>query len=101
MNQVILSGSIYSIKRFDKLVSITLAQQETYNGQEFTHYHSLVGFGHIMDHASNLKKDDQIFVIGKIQTRKSENPKTGNTEYKTNVVISKLSKNVDLDAVEF
>jgi len=59
--------------------------------QEETEWHKLVCFGRLAEIAGQyLSKGRQVFVEGRLQTQSWEDRQTGQTRYKTEIVVEKL-----------
>ncbi len=58
-------------------------------GQEATEWHSVVCFARLAEIAGQyLTRGRQVFVEGRIQTRSWDDPETGETRYRTEIVAS-------------
>lgn len=66
--------------------------QETRERQERTEWHRVVFFGRTAEVASQyLRKGSLVFIEGRLQTRKWQDPRTGQDRYTTEIVGRELS----------
>lgn len=69
------------------VTNFTLATSEKYNGEEKTEWHNIVAFKKAAELiAQYCSKGSQIYVEGKIQTRKWQD-KDNNTRYSTEIIV--------------
>lgn len=69
------------------VTNFTLATSEKYNGEEKTEWHNLVAFKKQAELiAQYCRKGSQIYLEGKLQTRKWQD-KEGQTRYSTEIVV--------------
>lgn len=69
----------------------SLATTEKWNGEEKTEWHNLVAFGKTAEVvAKYLAKGSQVYIEGRIQTRKWTD-KSGNDRYQTEIMVGSLT----------
>lgn len=102
INKVILIGNLGQDPEIQntqnsRVVNLSVATTESWkdkNGdwQDKTEWHRVFGFGYIADNAEkNLKKGDQVYVEGSIETNKWQD-RDGNDRYTTQVKARFLRK---------
>ena len=68
----------------------SLATSEKWNGEEKTEWHNLVAFGWLAEVAAEyLNKGSQVYIEGRIQTRKWQD-KNGQDRFQTEIVVGSL-----------
>lgn len=102
VNRVILVGRLGKdvetkfMTSGDAVANASLATSETWkdkNGekQEKTEWHSLVFYRRLAEIAGEyLKKGAQIYVEGKLQTRKWQDKETGQDRYMTEIIVNEM-----------
>jgi single-strand DNA-binding protein len=79
------------------VANLTLATNEVYRDKmgethETTEWHNLVAFGRTAEIVRDyVQKGSRIYVEGKIRTRKWDDKETGQTRYRTEIVIGDLT----------
>lgn len=107
LNKVCLLGrvgqepEIRASKTGDKCANISLATSESWKDkagqkQERTEWHKIVIWGNLAEIAEKfVKKGSQIYIEGKLQTRKWQD-KDGNERYTTEIVLQGFNANLIL-----
>ncbi len=102
VNKVILVGRLGKdpetryMTSGEAVTNVTLATSENWkdkNGekQEKTEWHNLVFYRRLAEVAGEyLKKGSQIYVEGKIQTRKWQDKETGKDRYTTEIIVNEM-----------
>src|SRR5512146_3465787 len=102
VNKVILVGRLGKdpetryMTNGEAVTNVTLATSENWkdkNGekQEKTEWHNLVFYRRLAEVAGEyLKKGSQIYVEGKIQTRKWQDKETGKDRYTTEIIVNEM-----------
>jgi single-strand DNA-binding protein len=102
VNKVILVGRLGKdpetryMTNGEAVTNVTLATSENWKDkagekQEKTEWHNLVFYRRLAEVAGEyLKKGSQIFVEGKIQTRKWQDKETGKDRYITEIIVNEM-----------
>jgi single-strand DNA-binding protein len=102
VNKVILVGRLGKdpetryMTSGEAVTNVTLATSENWKDksgekQEKTEWHNLVFYRRLAEVAGEyLKKGSQIFVEGKIQTRKWQDKETGKDRYTTEIIVNEM-----------
>ena len=103
INKVIIVGNLgadpdsRAMPSGNAVTNISVATSESWNDretgekQEKTEWHRVVFFNRLAEIAAQyLKKGSQVYVEGKLQTRKWED-KEGNTRYSTDIIADKMT----------
>src|SRR5512141_1615320 len=102
VNKVILVGRLGKdpetryMTSGEAVTNVTLATSENWKDksgekQEKTEWHNLVFYRRLAEVAGEyLKKGSQIYVEGKIQTRKWQDKETGKDRYTTEIIVNEM-----------
>jgi single-strand DNA-binding protein len=102
VNKVILVGrlgkdpEVRYMTNGEAVASATLATSENWKDkggekQERTEWHSLVFYRRLAEIAGEyLKKGSQVYIEGKIQTRKWQDKETGKDRYTTEIIVNEM-----------
>jgi single-strand DNA-binding protein len=102
VNKVILVGRLGKdpetryMTNGEAVTNVTLATSENWKDkagekQEKTEWHSLVFYRRLAEVAGEyLKKGSQVYIEGKIQTRKWQDKETGKDRYTTEIIVNEM-----------